>query len=38
MDLVELAPCVRPARGFGDAAGVVEVMEAGIGVGLQKSR
>jgi hypothetical protein len=35
----ELAPAVRPARRFGDPAGsslgVVEIIEAGIGVGLQ---
>src|SRR6266849_8831279 len=38
----ELAPAVRPAGGFGDglrfAAGLVEPLEAGIGIGLQDSR
>ena len=37
MDLVELAPGMGPAGGFGDAACVVEMPEAGIGVSLESS-
>ena len=37
MDLVELTPGVSPAGGFGDAACVVEMMEASVGVSLESS-
>ena len=35
MDLVELTPRVRPACGFDDGSIFVELLEAGIGVGLE---
>ena len=35
LDVVELAPHMRPAGGLADAAGVVEMMEAGVAIGLQ---
>ena len=37
MDVVELAPHVRPAGGFFDLL-AVELIEAGIGIGLQHAR
>lgn len=37
MDLVELAPCVRPAGDFDDRSAFVEMLEASIGVGLERT-
>ena len=37
VDLVELAPRMRPTRGFADPSGVIEVVEAGVRVGLQSA-
>ena len=36
MDLVELAPRVRPASRFDDGSIFVEMLEAGVGVGLER--
>src|SRR5450631_1480967 len=38
MDVVELTPCVSPARGFDDLAAFVEMMKSSIGIGLQNTR
>ena len=35
VDVVKLAPRVRPARSFVDMAALVEVAESGIAIGLQ---
>ena len=37
MDLVELAPCKRPASDFDDGSIFVEMLEAGVGIGLEWS-
>src|SRR6266849_6231973 len=36
MDLVELAPRVRPARHFDDGSIFIEMLEACVGVGLER--
>lgn len=37
MDVVELAPRMCPAGGLADVAAAIEVVEAGISVGLQRA-
>ena len=37
MDLVELAPGMRPARDFVDRSSFVQVVEAGVSVGLERA-
>jgi len=37
MDLMELAPRVRPAGRFDDGSIFVEMLEAGVGIGLERA-
>jgi hypothetical protein len=37
MNLVELAPRMRPARYFVDRAAIVKMMKARVGIGLQRA-
>ncbi len=37
MQVVELAPSMRPAGGFLDATGLVDRIEAGVGVRLERA-
>ena len=37
IDVVKLAPCMRPAGNFVDRAAFIEMMKAGIRIGLQSA-